>query len=166
MRPPRLTRARPPSTTPSASPASTGKTIVIKIDEKNLKHGVLGLVMAVVEILRDALRTQATRRMDSRSLTDEEVERLGRALTELDAAIEEIKREQGLDQAVSSVRDGLDDIVDDAVQRLVAPVGRTASAPGGTEAPGRGEEPDPRRQPGAGSPARFVPDGDRVKETA
>ena len=94
---------------------------MIDIDEENLKNGVLGLVLAVVEILRDALRNQATRRMESGRLTDEEVERLGRALADLDVAIEDIKREQGLEQAVRSVRDGLDDIVDDAVQRMIDP---------------------------------------------
>ncbi len=91
---------------------------MINIDEDSLKNGVLGLVLAVVEILRDALQNQATRRIDSGTLTDEEVERLGAALADLDLAIEGIKREQGLDQAVQSVRDGLDDLVDDVVQQV------------------------------------------------
>ena len=94
---------------------------MIDIREDNLKSGVLGLVMAVVEIVRDALRTQATRRMESGSLNDEEIERLGRALADLDLAIEGIKREQGLEQAVQSVRDGLDDLVNDAVHRVLNP---------------------------------------------
>ena len=94
---------------------------MIDIDEGNLKNGVLGLVLAVVEILRDALQHQAARRMDSGALTDEEVERLGSALADLDVAIEGIKREQGLGQAVQSVRDGRDDIVNDAVQNVLDP---------------------------------------------
>ena len=94
---------------------------MINIDEKNLKSGVLGLVMAVVEILRDALRNQATRRMESGGLSDEEIERLGRALADLDVALEDIKREQGLEQAVQSVRDGLDDVVNDLVQGMSDP---------------------------------------------
>ena len=94
---------------------------MIEIDEENLKSGVLGLVLAVVEILRDALQNQATRRMESGGLSDEEIERLGRALVDLDVAIEGIKCEQGLEQAVQSVRDGLDDIVDDVIQRMVDP---------------------------------------------
>ena len=91
---------------------------MINIDEDNLKNGVLGLVLAVVEILRDALQNQATRRIESGTLTDGEVERLGAALADLDTAIEGIKREQGLEQAVQSVRDGLDDLVNDVVQRI------------------------------------------------
>ena len=91
---------------------------MINIDQDSLKNGVLGLVLAVVEILRDALQNQATRRIESGTLTDEEVERLGAALADLDTAIEGIKREQGLEQAVQSVRDGLDNLVDDVVQRV------------------------------------------------
>lgn len=94
---------------------------MIKIEEGNLKNGILGLVMAVVEILRDALQNQATRRIDSGSLSDQEVERLGAALADLDVAVEEIKREQGLQQAVQSVRDGLDDLVNDVVQQVIDP---------------------------------------------
>ena len=94
---------------------------MIKIDEGKLKEGVLGLVMAVVEVIRDALQNQATRRMGSGRLADEEIERLGRALANLDLAIEDIKREQGLEQAVQSVRDGLDDIVNDIVETVLEP---------------------------------------------
>jgi hypothetical protein len=94
---------------------------MIKIDDDNLKNGVLGLVLAVVEILRDALQNQATRRIESGTLTDDEVERLGAALADLDLAIEGIKREQGLEQAVQSVRDGLDDIVNEVVQHALDP---------------------------------------------
>jgi hypothetical protein len=94
---------------------------MIHIQEDNLKNGVLGLVLAVVEILRDALQNQAHRRIDSGGLSPQEVERLGSALADLDVAIEDIKREQGLQQAVQSVRDGLDDIVDSVVQRSLDP---------------------------------------------
>jgi len=102
---------------------------MINVDEDNLKSGVLGLVMAVVEILRDALQNQASRRMESGGLSEDEVERLGQALSDLDLAIEDIKREQGLEQAVQSVRDGLDDIVNDAVQKLIDPTKWTEESP-------------------------------------
>jgi len=95
--------------------------MVVDIDEKNLKHGVLGLVIALVEIISDALNLQAMKRMEGGSLTDEEVERLGEALMELDSAIEGIKEEQGIVEAVKSVRDGLDEIVDDVLDRMINP---------------------------------------------
>jgi len=94
---------------------------VVDIDERSLKHGVLGLVIALVEVIRDALNLQAMKRMEGGSLTEEEVERLGQALMDLDIAIEEIKEEQGIVESVRSVRDGLDDIVDDVLDRMINP---------------------------------------------
>ncbi|MFQ5826298.1 MAG: gas vesicle protein K [Dehalococcoidia bacterium] len=94
---------------------------MIDIDEKNLKHGVLGLVIALVEIINDALKLQAVKRMEGGSLTEEEVERLGEALMDLDRAIAEIKEEQGIGESVKSVRDGLDSIVDDVIDTLIHP---------------------------------------------
>ena len=93
----------------------------IDIDEDNLKHGVLGLVLALVEIIQDALRLQAFKRMEGGSLTEEEMERLGEALMDLDTAIEGIKEEQGITESVKSVRDGLDSIVDDVLDRIINP---------------------------------------------
>jgi hypothetical protein len=95
--------------------------MVLDIDEKSLKHGVLGLVIALVEVIRDALRLQAMKRVEGGSLTEEEVERLGEALMDLDIAIEEIKQEQGIVESVKSIREGLDEIVDDVLDRMVNP---------------------------------------------
>ena len=95
--------------------------MVLDIDEKSLKHGVLGLVIALVEVIRDALKLQAMKRMEGGSLTEEEIERLGQALMDLDIAIEEIKEEQGIVESVRSVRDGLDEIVDDVLERMLNP---------------------------------------------
>ena len=94
---------------------------VVNIDEKNLKHGVLGLVIALVEIIRDALKLQAIKRLEGGSLTEEEMKRLGQALMELDSAIEEIKEEQGIVECVRSVRDGIDDVVDSVLDQMINP---------------------------------------------
>lgn len=95
--------------------------MAIDIDEDNLKHGVLGLVLALVEVIRDALRIQAFKRMESGILSEEECERLGEAMMDLDIALEEIKEEQGITESVQAVRDGLDEIVDDVIDRMVNP---------------------------------------------
>ncbi|MDP2729207.1 MAG: gas vesicle protein K [Dehalococcoidales bacterium] len=95
--------------------------MAIHIDEDNLKSGVLGLVLALVEVIRDALRIQALKRIESGVLSEEECERLGKALMELDIAIEEIKEEQGITESVRAVRDGLDEIVDDVIDKLINP---------------------------------------------
>ncbi|MBI4302717.1 MAG: gas vesicle protein K [Chloroflexi bacterium] len=95
--------------------------MAIHVDEENLKSGVLGLVLALVEVIRDALKIQALKRMESGVLSEEECERLGKALMDLDIAIEEIKEEQGITESVRAVRDGLDEIVDDVIDRLINP---------------------------------------------
>jgi len=93
----------------------------IDINEDNLKHGVLGLVIALVEIIKDTLNLQAMKRMEGGSLSEEEMERLGEALMDLDVAIEEMKKEQGVTESVKSVRDGLDNIVDDVLNKMINP---------------------------------------------
>ena len=93
----------------------------IDIDEDNLKHGLLGLVIALVEIIKDALNLQAMKRMEGGTLSEEEMERLGEALQDLDVAIEEIKKEQGVTESVKSVRDALDSIVDDVLDKTINP---------------------------------------------
>lgn len=72
-----------------------------------------------MEIVRDTLTTQALRRVEAGNLTGEECERLGRALRDLEAAIDSIKREQGLEDLVKSFREELDDTINKAVQTLV-----------------------------------------------
>jgi len=93
----------------------------LKVDEESLKHGVLSLVLAIVEIVADALKIEALKRVESGDLTEEEVERLGKALMELDTAIESIKREQGIEESVRKVREGLDDVVDEVLDKMLNP---------------------------------------------
>jgi len=93
----------------------------IDIDEDNLKHGLLGLVIALVEIIKDAINLQAMKRMEGGALSEEEMERLGEALQDLDVAIEDMKKEQGVTESVKSVRDGLDSIVDDVIDKVINP---------------------------------------------
>ncbi|MBK5190212.1 MAG: gas vesicle protein K [Methanosarcinales archaeon] len=95
--------------------------MVLDIDEDNLKQGVLGLVIALLEVIRDVLKLQALKRMESGVLSEEEIERLGKALMDLDVVIDEIKEEQGITETVKSVRDGLDDLVDDVIDKIVNP---------------------------------------------
>ncbi|MBI1747090.1 MAG: gas vesicle protein K [Acidobacteria bacterium] len=93
----------------------------LDIHEDNLKHGLLGLVLALVEIIRDTLKIEAVKRIDGGRLSEAEIERLGEALLDLDSALEEIKQEQGICQAVRTVRQGLDSIVSDVVEKILSP---------------------------------------------
>ena len=93
----------------------------IEINEDNLRKGLLGLVIYIVEVVKDALKHQGIRRMESGRLTDEETERLGKAFMDLELAIEQLKKEQGIEESVQSVRDGLDEVVNDVVDRILYP---------------------------------------------
>ncbi len=95
--------------------------MTLKIDEQSLKNGVLTLVITLVEVIEEALESQAIRRLEGGELTEEEQERLGQALLELDEALDQIKRDHGLTTSVADLRRGLDDVVDEVVDKLINP---------------------------------------------
>ena len=93
----------------------------IEIDEDNLKSGLLGLVVALVEVIQEVLEREAIRRMEFGRLKDEEVDRLGKGLMELHAALEHIKKENNLDRIVRSVRADLDKLVEETIDIMANP---------------------------------------------
>lgn len=104
----------------------------IDLDKDDLKQGVLSLVMALVEVIRDTVELQAIKRMEGGNLTPLQVEKLGVALMELNRAINSIKREHDIADGMKSVRDGLDELVADIVRTLADPVcSREISKTGG-----------------------------------
>lgn len=114
-------------------------TVALTVDEKSLKHGVLTLVVTLVEVIQEALERQALRRMEGGDLTPEETERLGEALLELDEAMKEIKDEHGITVSVADLHRGLDEVVDDVVDKLVNPARWAEEAgPGGGTGNGTG----------------------------
>jgi len=84
----------------------------IDLEEENLKGSVLGLVMALLEIIQKMLEHQAIRRMEGQSINDEQIERLGKALLRLRETIDKIKEEQGIADVVNSIHKQLDSLVD------------------------------------------------------
>jgi CRISPR/Cas system-associated endonuclease Cas1 len=86
--------------------------MVIKVDEGNLKQGLLGLVVALAEIIKEALERQALRRIETGRLTAEEEARLSEALADLDEALNHIKKENDIQDVVDSVIDGLSEVAD------------------------------------------------------
>lgn len=104
--------------------------MTLAVDEKNLKNGVLSLVITLVEVIQDALESQAVRRMEGGELTEEELNRLGEALLELDEAMKQIKADHGITQSVEDLRRGLDGVVDELVDKLINPA-RWAEQDGG-----------------------------------
>jgi len=95
--------------------------VAIEIDQNNLKKGLLGLVVSLLEIIRDSLKHQALARIESGILSDEECNCLGEAFIDLDEAIEKIKTEQDIVEAVKSIRESLDNLVDDVIDKIINP---------------------------------------------
>lgn len=93
--------------------------MILDIEEQDLKSAVLGLVVALVEIIQETLRLQAIKRMEAGSLTEEAVERLGEALMDLDEAIRKMKIEMGITESVKAIRDGLDSAVNEIIDTIV-----------------------------------------------
>lgn len=93
----------------------------LTVDEKSLKHGILSLVVGLVEVIQEALEAQAVNRMEGGELSQAELNRLGESLMELDEALEQIKADHGITESVADLRNGLDDVVDEVVDKLVNP---------------------------------------------
>ena len=91
------------------------------VQDQSLKQGVLALVVALADILRESLERQAIRRMDAGDLSPEELDQLGEALLDLERALAQIKADHGVGDAVNDVRKGLDNVVDDVVDRFLNP---------------------------------------------
>ena len=65
-------------------------------DPEDVQRSVVRLVLALVEFLRKLLERQAIRRMESRTLTAEETEKIGQALMKLEETVHQIARQFGL----------------------------------------------------------------------
>jgi hypothetical protein len=69
----------------------------LNADPDDLEKGLAQLVLTLVELLRQLMERQALRRIESGTLTDEQVERLGRTFLALSERMEEIKHVFGLE---------------------------------------------------------------------
>jgi hypothetical protein len=69
----------------------------VNADGERVERGLAQLVLTLVELLRQLLERQALRRVEGGTLSDDEIERLGETLMRLEARMEELKREFGLD---------------------------------------------------------------------
>lgn len=94
----------------------------IDIDESNLKKGLLGLVIALVEIIQELLERKVINRIESGNLEYEEIERVGEALFDLKDALETIKKDNELEETVASVISGLDEVVREALEKFMNPL--------------------------------------------
>ena len=68
----------------------------VNADPEKVEQGLAQLVFTLVELLRQLMERQALRRMEQGTLTDEQIERLGETFMKLDARMNELKEEFGL----------------------------------------------------------------------
>jgi hypothetical protein len=68
----------------------------VSADPEKLEKGLAQLVLTLIELLRQLMERQAIRRIEGGSLTDEEIERLGRTFMALAERMDELKRTFGL----------------------------------------------------------------------
>jgi hypothetical protein len=66
------------------------------MDPESVERGLAGLVLTVVELLRQLMERQALRRVDDGDLTDDQVEQLGLTLMALEDRMAELRDHFGL----------------------------------------------------------------------
>jgi hypothetical protein len=80
--------------TEETSDSDGAKRIVT--DPENVERGLAQLVLIIVDLLRQLMERQAIRRMDSGTLTEEQIDRLGETFMKLEIRMNELKEHFGL----------------------------------------------------------------------
>ena len=80
----------------TAAPPSSPR-VRIAIDPGKVERGLLKLVLSIVELVRQLMEKQAMRRIDAGTVTDEEADRLGVTLMEVETTIRHLQRQFGID---------------------------------------------------------------------
>ena len=71
----------------------------VNADERNVEKGLAQLVLTLIDLLRQLMERQAVRRMEGGTLSEDEVERLGRTFMLLENRMGELKKSFGLEDA-------------------------------------------------------------------
>ena len=69
----------------------------INVDPHSVEQGLAKLVLTLIEFIRRLLEKQAVRRMEGGDLSPQQIEDLGLALMKLEAKLEELKTQFGLE---------------------------------------------------------------------
>jgi hypothetical protein len=72
--------------------SSKRRALRLNLDAEDLGRGLGGLVVTLLDVVRQLLERQALRRVDAGALTDHQIERLGRALISLEEGIGELRQ--------------------------------------------------------------------------
>ena len=68
----------------------------VSADHENVERGLAQLVLTIVELLRQLMESQAIRSMESGSLSDDQVERMGETFMKLEERMTELREHFGL----------------------------------------------------------------------
>jgi len=82
------------------------------LGDDRLTTGVLALSISLSEVIKDALKLQTLHRMKRNGISEEDIERWRSALMDLDAALDQIKGNDGAASVLHQLRDGVDNLVD------------------------------------------------------
>ena len=77
--------------------AGPGPRARVELEPGKIERGLLKLVLSLVEMLRQLMEKQASRRIEAGSLTDDEVDRLGRSLLEVETTIRRLQAQFGIE---------------------------------------------------------------------
>ncbi|WP_328665994.1 gas vesicle protein K [Streptomyces sp. NBC_00322] len=66
------------------------------MDPESVERGLAGLVLTIVELLRQLMERQALRRIEDGGLSGEQIEQLGLTLMALEKHVEELREHFGL----------------------------------------------------------------------
>lgn len=69
----------------------------LPLNSNNVEQGLAKLVLTIIELLRQLMERQAMRRVESDTLTDDQLEELGLTLMRLEEKIAELKMIFGLE---------------------------------------------------------------------
>lgn len=76
---------------PAVADAPDGALRRLEAREEDVDSGLAQLVLTLVELVRQVLEKEAVRRMEAGTLTEDEIERLGRTLMRLRDRMDELK---------------------------------------------------------------------------
>lgn len=95
--------------------------MAIDLREHILMQGVLALVVSLSEVIKDALKLQALNQMQERGMSDDELEGWRLALMNLDAALDQLRSNDGMAPALHQLGPGFDHLVDHVLSQVLNP---------------------------------------------
>jgi gas vesicle protein GvpK len=69
----------------------------LELEPGKVEQGLLKLVLSLVELIRQVLEKQAMRRIEAGSISEDDIDRVGRALMEIEAKTRLLQAQFGID---------------------------------------------------------------------